>query len=102
MFFWVVQFIESNYLTPKIVGGNLKINAFTSILSIIVGASVWGIAGMIIFLPFAAMLKVVCETYEELKPIALLIGEHNQHTKDVNDKYIGKWFKKIKSWFSLK
>ena len=29
---------------------------------------------MILFLPFAAMLKVVCEEYEELKPIALLIG----------------------------
>jgi predicted PurR-regulated permease PerM len=77
IFFWFVQVIESNFLTPKIVGGNLKINALTSILSIIIGASVWGIAGMIIFLPFAAMLKVVCEEYEELKPIALLIGDQN-------------------------
>jgi predicted PurR-regulated permease PerM len=100
IFFWLVQFIESNFLTPKIVGGNLKINAFTSILSIIIGASVWGIAGMIIFLPFAAMLKVVCEEYEELKPFALLIGERNYNTKDVNDKFIVKRLKKIKTWFS--
>ena len=100
IFFWFVQFIESNFLTPKIVGGNLKINALTSILSIIIGASVWGIAGMIIFLPTAAMLKVVCEEYEELKPIALLIGEQNYNKKDDNDKIIGKWFKKIKTWFS--
>lgn len=100
IFFWLVQVIESNFLTPKIVGGNLKINALTSILSIIIGASVWGIAGMILFLPFAAMLKTVCEQYIELKPFALLIGEKNYNTKEVNDKFNGKWFKKIKTWFS--
>lgn len=99
IYFWSVQFVESNFLTPMIVGGNLKINALTSILSIIIGASVWGIAGMILFLPFASMLKVVCEEYEELKPIALLIGEHN-HPKDENEKHIGKRFKKFKAWFS--
>lgn len=100
IFFWLVQFIESNFLTPKIVGGNLKINSLTSILSIIIGASVWGIAGMILFLPIAAMLKVVCEEYIELKPVALLIGDQNYNKKDDNDKFIGKWFEKIKTWFS--
>lgn len=100
IFFWLVQLIESNYLTPKIVGGNLKINAFTSIISIIIGASIWGIAGMILFLPFAAMLKTVCEQYIELKPFALLIGEQNYNTKEVNDKFTCKWFKKIKTLFS--
>jgi len=100
IFFWLVQVIESNFLTPKIVGGNLKLNALTSILSIIIGASVWGIAGMILFLPLTAMLKAVCEEYIELKPFALLIGEKNYNTKDGNDKLTGKWFKKIKTWFS--
>lgn len=100
IFFWSVQFIEGNFLTPKIVGGNLKINAFTSILSIIIGASVWGVAGMILFLPLAAMLKVVCEEYEELKPIALLIGEQNYNAKDDNNTSIDKWSKKIKTLFS--
>ena len=99
IFFWVVQFIESNYLSPKIVGGNLKINALTTILSIIVGAAVWGIAGMIIFLPFVAMFKVICEKYAELKPIALLMGEHSK-TKNINDNFIGKLFIKIITWFS--
>lgn len=98
IYFWIVQVIESNYLTPRIVGGNMKINAFTSIVSIIIGASVWGIAGMILFLPLAAMLKAVCEEYVELKPFALLIGERNYRTKDINDELSGKWFEKIKNW----
>lgn len=81
IFFWFVQFAESNFLSPRIVGGNLKVNVLASILSIIIGASVWGIAGMILFLPFVAILKVVCLAYEELKPMALLIGEHNSTKK---------------------
>jgi predicted PurR-regulated permease PerM len=100
LFFWFVQVIESNFLTPKIVGGNLKINALTSILSIIIGASVWGIAGMILFLPLVAMLKAVCEEYIELKPFALLIGEENYNSNEGNDKFIGKLFKKINTLFS--
>jgi predicted PurR-regulated permease PerM len=101
IFFWAVQFVESNVLTPKIVGGNLKVNAFTSILSIIIGASVWGVAGMILFLPFSAMLKVVCEEYVELKPLALLIGERNYSDSDEEDKpgVFKKWGEKIKGWF---
>jgi predicted PurR-regulated permease PerM len=92
--FWLVQMIESNFLTPKFVGGSLKINAFASILSIIVGASVWGIAGMILFLPFTAMLKTVCEEYVELRPLALLIGENHYETKEEKGKWFGKYFTK--------
>lgn len=75
--FWIVQMVTDNLLTPKIVGNSLDVNALTSILSIIIGASVWGVAGMILFLPFVAMLKVFCEEFDQLKPIALLIGTKN-------------------------
>lgn len=61
-----------------------------------VGAAAWGVAGMILFLPFAAMLNNVCEEYEELKPIALLIGNKNYQDNESGNK----WLKKIKSWFS--
>ncbi len=96
--FWAVQVVESNFLSPRIVGGSLKVNALTAILSIIIGAAVWGIAGMILFLPFAAMLKVICEEYEELKPIALLIGEQNQQDEPSAFKFLNRLTNKIKSW----
>ncbi len=96
LFFWFVQFVESNFLTPKIVGGNLHVNALAAILSIIIGASVWGIAGMILFLPFSAMLKVVCDEYTELKPIALLIGDFGEKKKKDGDSSLSRWFQKIK------
>lgn len=94
--FWAVQLISDNLLSPKIVGSSIDINALTSILSLIIGAAVWGIAGMILFLPFAAMLKIVCEEYVELKPIALLIGHQNYQEGDDGKT----WVIRLKNWFA--
>ncbi len=98
--FWAVQLISDNFLTPKIVGGSLKINALASILSLIIGAVVWGVIGMILFLPFVAMLKVVCEEYDDLKPVALLLASQDDDKKDDSGKFMSAWVKKAGSWFS--
>lgn len=94
--FWFVQLTTDNFLSPKIVGSSININAFTSILSLIIGAAVWGIAGMILFLPFAAMLKIVCEEYDQLKPVALLIGNQNYQEDGGANKFV----EKVKDWFA--
>lgn len=96
--FWGVQLVSDNFLSPKIVGGNMNINAFTAILSLIVGGVVWGIAGMILFLPFAAIVRVVCEEYQELKPFALLIGNENYQENSSGNSFINKWSTKVKKW----
>ncbi|SDG81516.1 AI-2E family transporter [Psychroflexus sediminis] len=93
MMFWFVQLLEGNFLNPKIVGSSVNVNAFAAILSLIIGASVWGVAGMILFLPFAAMLKVICKEYETLEPIGLLIGNENFETNKKDKKSI---FKRLK------
>ena len=96
--FWFVQLVSDNFLTPRIVGGSLKINALTAILSLFIGAAVWGLAGMILFLPFIAMLRVICEEFEELKPVALIMGEQNKNESDGTGK-ISVWWEKIKKRF---
>lgn len=100
--FWFIQLIESNFLSPKVVGKSLEINALAAILSLIIGASVWGIAGMILFLPYMAMLKVICAEYDSLKPIALLIGSQIYNGTEENEeiKTLPPWLLKKKSWFS--
>ncbi|MDP3359749.1 MAG: AI-2E family transporter [Lutibacter sp.] len=95
--FWAIQLIESNFLSPKVVGSSLQINALAAILSLLIGASVWGIAGMILFLPFVAMLKVICEEFESLKPIALLIGSQEDDHKVKKEKSIKNQLVNLKS-----
>ncbi|MCA1757246.1 MAG: AI-2E family transporter [Bacteroidales bacterium] len=99
--FWSIQTIESNFLNPKIVGSSLNVNALVAILSLLIGASVWGIAGMVLFLPFAAILKVICEEFDQLKPISMLISNDISGDKK-KDRKISRWFKKVKGWFTKK
>ena len=76
LIFWVIQFIEGNFLSPKIVGGNLNLNALAAIASLILGGVIWGIPGMILFLPYTAVFKVLCTYYEPLKPVALVLEDN--------------------------
>jgi predicted PurR-regulated permease PerM len=70
----VVQFIQEWILSPIIVGTQVKINAFTTIIAMVLGELVWGIAGILLAIPLIAMFKIVCDHIEPLKPYGFLIG----------------------------
>lgn len=72
--FFIVQFIENNILTPNIVGHNVRLNPFVIILSLIVGAMVWGIPGMIVVIPIIAVLRLLFDNIHSLKPYAFILG----------------------------
>lgn len=76
--FQLIQLIESNFLTPKIVGSNVNLNAFVTFLGLMVGAAIWGIAGMIIIIPTLAVLRQIFELNEATLPFALLLGEEKE------------------------
>ena len=97
LMFWGVQIIEGNFLSPKIVGGNLNLNALVAILALIFGGLVWGIPGMILFLPYAAVFKVACEHYNELYPVAHILKDdlyRDNHTDVSVKKRLRKILKK--------
>lgn len=100
--FWAVQLLESNFLSPKIVGASVRINALASIVSLIVGAMVWGVAGMVLFLPFTAILRVISEEYAPLKPIALLVGMHEDDSGQTHSSWVVEVRKKVVSWIKKK
>ena len=72
--FVIVQFVENNILTPNITGGNVRLNPFMTILSIMVGGMLWGVPGMFLSVPFLAMFKIVCDHVDALKPFSFLMG----------------------------
>ncbi|MBK6266314.1 AI-2E family transporter [Marivirga sp. S37H4] len=102
IYFWFIQTVESNFLSPKIVGSSMHVNALAAIISLIVGGAVWGVAGMILFMPFVAMLKVVCDEFEELKPIGLLISSDVSGAGDGSAGRTSLLKRKVKEWFSSK
>jgi len=82
VFFAIVHFIESNILTPNITGGYVKLNPFFTILGLIGGGMVWGVAGMLLVIPFMASLKIVFENFESTQTLAFLIGRSDSEFYD--------------------
>lgn len=70
-----IQLLEGNFLTPKIVGGEVNLNAFVTLLGLLLGASIWGVAGMILIIPILAILREIFDLADSTKPFALLLGE---------------------------
>lgn len=75
--FTLIQFLESAFLTPKITGANVNLNAFVTFLGLLIGGAIWGIVGMILIIPTIAILKKLFELTPDLEPYAYLFGEEN-------------------------
>lgn len=71
----VVQFIDNNIIMPKVVSSKVKINALISILGVLIGGALAGISGMFLSIPAIAILKVIFDRVEELKPWGILLGD---------------------------
>ena len=71
----VVQFLDNNILMPRIVGSKIKINAFVSIIGVVIGGSIAGVSGMFLSMPLIAVLKVVFDRTEMFKQWGVLFGD---------------------------
>ncbi|SRR5690554_776125 len=71
----VVQQLEGNIITPKIVGGTMQLNPFVSIVAMVAGGLVWGVSGLVIALPVIAIIKILFDHIELLQPFGLLLDK---------------------------
>jgi predicted PurR-regulated permease PerM len=70
-----IQQVEANYITPKIVGSHVRINPFFALMGTIVMGTLMGIGGIVLALPVLAIIKLVAEGIDVLKPVALLMDK---------------------------
>ena len=87
-----VQLFQSYVLEPLVVGSNVNINPLFTIVILIVGELVWGIAGMVLAIPLLGIFKIICDHVEPLKPYGYLIGGDRKNKS-------GKWIDKLKAVF---
>lgn len=81
-----VQFLEGNFITPKITGSRISINALAAIIALLIGGEIWGIAGMILAVPCVGILKIILSYSTDLKPLVILLGdEKNDEAKHKED-----------------
>jgi predicted PurR-regulated permease PerM len=70
-----VHFIAVNFLTPKLVGRRLNLNALAVTIAMMFWAWLWGGFGLVLAIPITAAIKAVCDNVERLKPFGAWMGE---------------------------
>ncbi|PLW97333.1 MAG: hypothetical protein C0591_06780 [Marinilabiliales bacterium] len=85
--------LKSYILKPIIIGDKINLNAFIIFLSVIVGGMIWGVTGMILFMPLVGVVKVLLEYNEKTKPLTALLSTVPKdvlHQIDEHEKIVSK------------
>lgn len=69
-----IQFLDNNYIIPRIVASRVQINSLVSVLVVLIGGAIWGVAGMFLSIPITAIVKVIFDHVDHLKPWGFLLG----------------------------
>ena len=78
----ITQFLEKNFITPKIVGSSVSINPLASIAALIGFGLLWGVVGMVLAIPITGMLKIVFDSIPSMKPYGFILGEDHEYPED--------------------
>lgn len=75
--FGFVQYLEANVIFPIAVSSRLNVNTMIMLIAIFVGALLWGMAGMILFVPFVGIAKLVADHNPRWKTVSMILGVEN-------------------------
>lgn len=71
----LIQFIDNHYIVPKIIGSKVKLNALICLIAVFSSAALWGIPGMFLSIPLTAIIKLIFDNIDSLKPWGFLLGD---------------------------
>ncbi len=91
----VIQGIDNYFIEPYIIGGEVNISGFFTILILVIGGLLWGVAGMILFLPMLGVAKIIFDTLPGLSAYGYLVGDQQA------EKQSTRLWNKVKSLFGI-
>lgn len=59
--FAFVQYLEGNLIFPRVVASQLKVSTWATLVAIFGGGILWGVSGMILFIPFTGIFKIISD-----------------------------------------
>jgi len=74
VYYLVIQQVEGNLITPKIVGDKVDINPMFAILSLLIFGSFWGVSGVILAIPLISICKIILGQFDNTIALATLMG----------------------------
>jgi len=78
--FGFVQYLEANVIFPKVVASQLKVSTWATLVAILAGGILWGVSGMILFIPFVGILKIITDNIPEWEPLNAILERDERKT----------------------
>lgn len=75
--FVFVQYLEANVIFPVAVSNRLNVNTLVMLIAIFTGGILWGMAGMILFVPFIGIAKLIADHNPKWKTVSMMLGIDN-------------------------
>jgi len=79
LIFVFIQYLESNVIFPWVVGTQLNLSTWATLVAIVAGTLLWGIAGMVLVSPFLAILKIITDHIPSWKPLNILLNRAKRY-----------------------
>lgn len=76
--FTFVQYLEANVIFPRVVAEQLNVSTWATLVAIIAGGILWGVSGMILFIPFIGILKIVTDNIPEWEALNILLRRNEE------------------------
>ena len=82
----IVQQIDGSIIGPKLLGDNVSLKPVFILVSVIIGSSLFGIVGMILAVPVAAMIKLMVKKFidNRLKAKGIVFNQKGEIVKGKN------------------
>jgi predicted PurR-regulated permease PerM len=72
--FYVIHMVETNFITPSLLGRHLPVNTVAIFLGLLFFGWMWGIPGAVLAVPLTVCVKLVCDHVPSLAHVGELLG----------------------------
>lgn len=69
-----INSLEGNVITPMMLGRRMELNPAIVFLGIVIWGWAWGIGGALLSVPMLGILKITCDHFVKLKPVARFLA----------------------------
>ena len=86
LYYLIIQQVEGNFITPKIVGDKVDINPLFAIFALVFFGSFWGVGGIILALPLISITKIIFSYFGKTKALSVLMSSDISSKKVISEK----------------
>jgi predicted PurR-regulated permease PerM len=79
--FTFVQYLEANLIFPWAVSNRLHVNTLVTLVAVFTGGIIWGMAGLILFVPYVGILKLIADHDPKLETLSMILGQEKVKKK---------------------